>query len=138
MKISFRLSKSYIKYWYQSLFSWLVIFINVMGLANGAVVGCYSSTKKLKKWRESNCEIHGDDMMMTMIMAMMIMINCFCGMVDRRKAFSFIFSRHDCQRSSPSRISDKQRAGFEPVQNLSTSFVEWGCAVAITNTLLVL
>ena len=31
----------------------------VMGPANCAVVGCYNSTKKLKKWRESNCEIHG-------------------------------------------------------------------------------
>ena len=30
-----------------------------MGPANCAVVGCYNSTKKLKKWRESNCEIHG-------------------------------------------------------------------------------
>ena len=34
------------------------------------------------------------------------LMNCFCGMVDRRKAFSFISSRDHCQRSSPSRISD--------------------------------
>ena len=33
-------------------------------------------------------------------------LNCFCGMVDRRKAFSLISSRDHCQRSSPSRISD--------------------------------
>ena len=28
--------------------------------------------------------------------------DCFCGMVDRRKAFSLISSRDHCQRSSPS------------------------------------
>ena len=43
---------------------------------------------------------------------MMMMINCFCGMVDRRKAFSLISSRDHCQRSSPSRISDTPRAGW--------------------------
>ena len=48
----------------------------------------------------------------------------FCGMVDRRKAFSFISSRDHCQRSSPSRISDTPRAGFEPAQNLSSGFAE--------------
>ena len=53
---------------------------------------------------------------------MMMMMNCFCGMVDRRKAFSLISSRDHCQRSSPSRISDTPRAGFEPAQNLSSGF----------------
>ena len=47
----------------------------------------------------------------------------FCGMVDQRKAFSIISSRDHRQRSSPSRISDTPRAGFEPGQNLSS-----GCA----------
>ena len=65
---------------------------------------------------------------------MMMMINCFCGMVDRRKAFSLIFSRGHCQRSSPSRISDTPRAGSEPAQNLSSGFVEWNCAIVITTT----
>ena len=37
---------------------------------------------------------------------MMIMMNCFCSMVDRRKAFSLISSLDHCQRSWPSRISD--------------------------------
>ena len=37
---------------------------------------------------------------------LMMMMNCYCGMVDRRKAFSLISSRDHCQRSSPSRISD--------------------------------
>ena len=51
------------------------------------------------------------------MLMMMMMMNCFCGMVDRRKAFSLISSRDYCQRSSPSRISDTPRAGFEPAQN---------------------
>ena len=59
---------------------------------------------------------------------------CFRGMVDRQKEFSFIFSRNHCQRSSPSPISDTQRAGFEPAQNLSLGYDKWDCAVVITTT----
>ena len=65
---------------------------------------------------------------------MMMMMNCFCGMVEQRKAFSLISSRHHCQRSSPSRISDTPRAGFEPAQNLSSDFVEWSWAAVIITT----
>ena len=65
---------------------------------------------------------------------MMMMMNCFCGMVGRRKAFSLISSRDHCQWSSPSRISDMLRAGFEPAQNLSSGLIEWSCAVVITTT----
>ena len=54
----------------------------------------------------------------------MMMMNCFCNMVDRQKVFSLISSRGLCQRSSPSRISDMPRVGFEPVQNLHSGFVE--------------
>ena len=64
----------------------------------------------------------------------LMMMNCFCGMVDRRKAFSLVSSQDHCQRSSPSRISNTSRAGFEPAQNLSSDFVEGRCAVAITTT----
>ena len=49
----------------------------------------------------------------------MMMMNCFCGMVDRQNVFRLIFSRGHCQGSSPPLISDTPRAGFEPVQNLS-------------------
>ena len=49
-----------------------------------------------------------------MMMIMMIMMNCLCGMVERRKAFSFIFVQDNCQRSSPSQISDTMRAGHAP------------------------
>ena len=63
------------------------------------------------------------DSEMLMMMIKMTM-NCFCGMVDRRKAFSLISSGDHCQRSSTSRISDTPRAGFEPAQNLSSDLVE--------------
>ena len=53
-------------------------------------------------------------------MMMMMMMNCFCSMVDLRKAFSLISSRDQCQRSSPSRISDTPLTGFEPPQNMSS------------------
>ena len=44
------------------------------------------------------------------------LMNCFCGMVDRRMAFSLISNRDHCQRASPSRIPDTPRAGFEHTQ----------------------
>ena len=46
-------------------------------------------------------------------MMMTMMVNCFCGMADRRKAFSLISSREHCQRSSPSRILNTPRAGWK-------------------------
>ena len=58
----------------------------------------------------------------------------FCGMVDQQKAISLISSRDHCQRSSPSRISDTPRAGFEPAQNLTSGLVEWSCAVKMSIT----
>ena len=45
---------------------------------------------------------------------MMMMMKCFCGMVDQQKAFSLISSQDHCQRSSPLRISDMLQAGYEP------------------------
>ena len=56
----------------------------------------------------------------------------FCGTVDQPKTFSLISSWDSCQRSSLSLISDMLQAGLEPVQNLSSGFVEWSCAVVIT------
>ena len=72
--------------------------------------------------------------MIMMMMMMMMMMNCFCGMVNWWKVFSLISSQDYCQRSSPLWISDMPRAGFEPAQNLSSSSVEWSCAVVITTT----
>ena len=68
------------------------------------------------------------------LMMIMMMMNCFCGLVGRRKACSLISSRDHCQRPSPSRISDTPQARFEPVQNLSSGLTEWSCAVVITTS----
>ena len=73
--------------------------------------------------------------MMMMMMMMMIMMNCFCGMIERRKAFSLISSRDHCQRFLPSRISNTPRTRFDPAQNLSSGLVELSCAAVITTTL---
>ena len=68
------------------------------------------------------------------LMMMMKKMNCFCGMVDRRKAFSLISTWGHCQRSSPSQISDTPWVGFESAQKLSSGFIEWSCALVITTT----
>ena len=48
---------------------------------------------------------------------MMMIMHCFCGMVDRRKVFSPISSQDLFQRSLPLRILYTSRAGFELAQN---------------------
>ena len=66
-------------------------------------------------------------------MGVVIMImNCFCGMVDQRKAFSLIFSKDHWQRFSPSWISDTPQAEFEAAQNVISGFIEWSFAAMIT------
>ena len=65
---------------------------------------------------------------------MKMMMNCFCGTVDLRKAFSLISSRDHCQISSPSQIFEMPRAGFEPMPNLNLGFDERSCTVMITTT----
>ena len=72
--------------------------------------------------------------MMMMMMIMIMMMNCFCGMVDQRKALNLISKWNHYQRSSPSRISDMPRTGFQPTQSLSSGLVEWSCPVVITTT----
>ena len=70
-----------------------------------------------------------------MMMMMMMMMNYFCGMIDRRKAFSLISFRDHCQRPSPSWIYDTPRAGFEPAQNLSSGLVELNlCSMKLCST----
>ena len=66
---------------------------------------------------------------------MMMMMNCFCEIVDRRKTFSIISSRNHCQIFSASQISDTPQAWFEPAWNPSSSFFEWSCVVVITSAL---
>ena len=66
------------------------------------------------------------------ILLLLMMMNYFCGMVNRQKAVSLITSRDHCRRYSLSRVSDTPQAGSEPAQSLNSGFVEWTCAVVIT------
>ena len=50
-------------------------------------------------------------------------MNCFCGMVDRRKAFCLISTRDQ---------------GFKSAQDLSSDLAEWSCAVLNPYLLLLL
>ena len=87
-----------------------------------------------KKYDNSINNANNNNIKCNFLMMIMMMMNCFCGMVDRRKTFSLISSRDHCQRCSTSRISDTPQAGFEPAQNLSSGLVEWSCVVVITTT----
>ena len=58
----------------------------------------------------------------------------FFRMIGRRKALSLVSSRDYCQRFSPSQIPDTPRAGSEPVENLSSGFVQGSCTLLITTT----
>ena len=48
-----------------------------------------------------------------------MMMDCFCGMVDRCQAFSLISNWNHCQRSSSLQISGIPLAGFKPEIRLS-------------------
>ena len=61
-------------------------------------------------------------------------MNCFCGLVDQRKALTLISSWNNCGGVSLSQTSDMPQAGFESLPTLSSDFVKWDCAVVITNT----
>ena len=65
---------------------------------------------------------------------MMIMMNCFSGMVDRRNLISIIFSRNLYQRFSPSKISDMPGARFKSLPKINSNFVEWSWVVMLTLT----
>ena len=60
-----------------------------------------------------------------------MMVNCFCGMVYRRKALSLISSRGHCQRFSSSQIFDMPQAKLKSGLNLSSGFEERSYAVVI-------
>ena len=82
-----------------------------------------------------NCrKLCGNCVLLLLLMMMMTMINCFSGMVDRRKAINLISTRDHRQKFSPSKVSDMLQVGFEPAQNLRSVFVELSCAVALTTT----
>ena len=56
-------------------------------------------------------------MMMTMIM----MINVFCRIADRRKVLNLVSTRDQSQKFTPSWISNAPKVGFKPVQNLGSN-----------------
>ena len=53
---------------------------------------------------------------------MMMMMNCFCGMVDQREVVSLISRLDHGQKFSPLWISDMPGVGFEPVLSLGSRF----------------
>ena len=55
----------------------------------------------------------------------MMMMNCFYGMADRRKAFSRISSQEHCQRFSPSQISETPRAESQTFLNEVAQQMPW-------------
>ena len=70
-----------------------------------------------------------------MMMMLMVMMNCFDGMVDRqREIISLISIWDNCQRFSPSQISNKPRTGFELAQNVNLDFAKRSFAVVLTTT----
>ena len=58
----------------------------------------------------------------------------FCRIIDQRKDLSLIFSQDYCQRLSSMQTSGMLQATFEPMQNLSSDFVEWSCTEMITTS----
>ena len=55
---------------------------------------------------------------------LIMMKNYFCGIVDRRRVSSFISSRGNYQKFSPSQISSTSQAEFKSAQNLRLGFIE--------------
>ena len=61
----------------------------------------------------------------------LLIMNCFCRMVDQQNSLSFISNRDHRQRFSSSQTSDMPWAEFEPAWNPSSDFVQKTCAVVI-------
>ena len=65
----------------------------------------------------------------------MMMMNCFCGMVDRPKAFGLIYSQDHSLPEVLTIVNPRHAVSrIEPVQNLNSGFVEWSCAIVIITT----
>ena len=88
----------------------------------------------MKKSLMENCIFCVVHLYHQMMMNELMMMNCFCRMVNWRKTFSFRFNVDHCQRFSPSQISDTLWAGFESAHNLSLDFVQQSCAIVLTTT----
>ena len=66
---------------------------------------------------------------------MMVIMKSHCGMVNQRKNVDLFFSREHCRMFITLQTSEKQRVGFENLQNLNSAFVEWTYAAVISTTL---
>ena len=64
----------------------------------------------------------------------MIMMSCFCGMVDQQKVFSLTPSQDHFQRSSSLQISDKLQAGFERAQKVQHDNIGYSYSVIVKGT----
>ena len=70
--------------------------------------------------------------MMMMMMMIMIMINeAFVVWLTNERRLALFSAWTIAARDFHNRESPTRRAGFELVQNLSSGFVEWSCAVVI-------
>ena len=63
-----------------------------------------------------------------------IIMNCFCGLTNRRKVLHLISSQDHHQRFSQWSVSSTPWAAFKPVQNVRSDFAEWSYAVDVTTT----
>ena len=79
-------------------------------------------------------QVHDFYFLLLLPIHIMMMMNCFCGIVHQRKEFRLFLNWGHHQKSSPSRTSNISQAGFEPVQNLSSGFIEWSCTMVIITT----
>ena len=53
-------------------------------------------------------------------LALIMMMNFFCGLVDQQMCVQMYFSQDRCWRFSPWQTSDKLRAGYKPAWTLSS------------------
>ena len=77
--------------------------------------------------REINTSADCNTRMMTLMM-----MNCYCGMLDQWKCVKPISRRINYRRLLPSQTSDTLLTGVELAQNLCSGFVKWSFAVMIT------
>ena len=60
------------------------------------------------------------------LMMLMAIMNCFSGMIEQQKVFSLISSRDHCQRSHQRKSLARRE---QDLNNLSSGFGEWSCAI---------
>ena len=74
----------------------------------------------------------------SLLLWLLMMMNCFCRMTDQRNALSFISSWVYCRKFPPSQSSDMPGADFKPAWNSSSGFAQQSCVVVIITRQLIL